>query len=149
LRRNIHATFEYVGGSVRESFAGKGSSTLVLCDEAHHIYAKMTGAARAIKRWQEFPDSEIFGFTRIAGFSGTCYIGNDYFADIVVRYSIRDAMEERTVKSVNYRVTSKAHETQESKFQKYLKLHAENQKRYPAVKPISIVVTNQIKTASS
>ncbi len=144
---NIHATFEHVGGSVRESFAGRGGTTLVLCDEAHHIYSKVTGQDAAVKRWKEFLDDEEFGFQRIAGFSGTCYVGNDYFPDVVARYSVRQAMEERTVKQVNYRVTSESQETQESKFQKYLKLHKDNQKRYGNLKPVSILVTNQIKTA--
>jgi type III restriction enzyme len=144
---NIHATFEHVSGSVRESFAGKGGSTLVLCDEAHHIYTHGAGTDRAIRRWKEFLDDPAFGFNRIAGFSGTCYVGDDYFSDVVARYSIREAMEERTVKLVNYRVTSESQETQESKFQKYLQLHRENQKRYPNLKSLSLLVTNKIRTA--
>ena len=143
---NIHATFEHVGGSVRESFAGQGQSTLVLCDEAHHIYTPK-GQNRAIRRWKEFLDDPAYDFKRVAGFSGTCYVGDEYFPDVVSRYSIRRAMEERTVKQVNYRVTSEEQETQDSKFQKYHHLHDENRRRYPQLKPLSLLVTNQIKTA--
>lgn len=143
---NIHATFEHVNASVRDSFAGKGATTLVLCDEAHHMFTP-PGRDRDIRRWKEFLDNPEFGFARIAGFSGTCYVGNEYFTDVVYRYSIRQAMEEGVVKQVNYRVTSEAQETQETRFQKYLQLHHENGKRYANLKPLSILVTSTINTA--
>ena len=144
---NIHATFEHVSTSVRDSFQSRGTSTLVLCDEAHHIYTRPTGGDRAIGRWKEFLDDPEFGFNRVAGFSGTCYLGNDYFPDVVYRYSIRQAMEERTIKQVAYRVTSEAQETQDTRFQKYLQLHRSNQQRHPEIKPLTIIVTNRIATA--
>lgn len=98
---NIAATYEHVSSSVRDSFAGKGDRTLVLNDEAHHIYSPPTGM-QAIKKWKEFLDSETYGFQRIVGVSGTCYTGNDYFSDVVHRYSLRTAMEEGQVKQVEY-----------------------------------------------
>jgi type III restriction enzyme len=143
---NIHATFEHVSGSVRESFAGQGANTLVLCDEAHHIYTP-PGRNKAVRRWNEFLNDDTFDFNRIVGFSGTCYVGDAYFPDVVSRYSIRQAMEDRVVKQVNYRVTSEAKESQQSKFQKYLHLHRENATAYPSLKPLSLLVTNQIATA--
>lgn len=144
---NIHATFEHVSTSVRDSFEDRGETTLVLCDEAHHIYSKPVGGGRAIGRWKKFLEDPKFRFHRIAGLSGTCYVGNDYFPDVVARYSIRTAMDERVVKQVAYRVTSESQETQDTRFQKYLQLHRTNQQRHPSIKPLSIVITNRVITA--
>ena len=144
---NIDATYKHVKTSVRDSFAGKGGTSLVLNDEAHHIYSPPTGH-RAIKRWKEFLDDPQFGFKYIAGFSGTCYVGDQYFSDVVTRYSLRQAMEEGMVKRVQY-VAQDESGSQEERFQKYLKQHRENQKKYPGLKPLSIVVTAKIDLAQS
>jgi type III restriction enzyme len=144
---NIDATYRHVKTSVRDSFLGKGGTTLVLNDEAHHIYSPPTGQ-RAIKRWKEFLDDSDFGFRYIAGFSGTCYVGDKYFSDVVTRYSLRQAMEEGMVKRVQY-VAEDESGSQEERFQKYLQQHHENQKKYPSVKPLSIVVTAKIDLAQS
>ncbi|MDQ1700436.1 MAG: type restriction enzyme, partial [Frankiaceae bacterium] len=112
----------------------------------HHIYSPPS-RDREIRRWKSFLDDERYGFKRIAGFSGTCYIGNNYFPDVVYRYSIRQAMEDRVVKQVTYRVTSEAGETQASRFQKYLQLHHNNQQRYENLKPLSVLVTDKVNTA--
>ena len=37
---NIHAVYERTGTSIYDSFKGQGSRTLVLNDEAHHIFSK-------------------------------------------------------------------------------------------------------------
>jgi type III restriction enzyme len=144
---NIHATFDHVKSSVRDSFAGKGERTLVLNDEAHHIYSPPTGQ-RAIKKWKEFLASEDFGFHRIVGFSGTCYIANDYFPDVISRYSLRQAMEEGMVKVVHY--VAKDESTSETeRFQKWVQIHKENQARYSDRKPLSIVVAARIDGAET
>ena len=144
---NIHATFEHVKSSVRDSFAGKGDMTLVLNDETHHVFSPPTGQ-RAIKKWREFLASEDFGFRRIVGFSGTCYVGNDYFPDVISRYSLRQAMEEGMVKIVHY--VAKDESTSEAeRFQKWVQIHKENQARYSDRKPLSIVVTAKIDAAQA
>ncbi len=139
---NIAATYAHVLSSVRDSFLGRGSSTLVLNDEAHHIYSPPTGL-QAIKKWKEFLDSASFGFTRIVGFSGTCYVGNDYFPDVISRYSLRQAMEEGRVKEVQY-VAKDESIGQDERFQKYLELHKQNIARHRSLKPLSILVTARI-----
>lgn len=100
----------------------------------------------SLKRWKEFLDNPEFGFTRIAGFSGTCYVGNEYFPDVVARYSLRQAMEDGRVKEVRY-VSKDESLNQEERFQKYLNLHGENDKRYRDRKPLTILVTGTIQAA--
>jgi type III restriction enzyme len=145
---NIHATYQHVRSSVRDSFGeGRGAQTLVLNDETHHVFTPPTGD-RAIRRWKEFLDSQEFGFGRIAGFSGTCYLGNEYFADVVSRYSLRTALEEGRVKDIRY-VAKDDNLNQHERFQKYLKLHRDNQETYRDRKPLSIVVTARVRTAEA
>jgi type III restriction enzyme len=143
---NIDATYQHVRSSVRDSFAGNGATTLVLSDEAHHIYSPPVAGTRAIKRWKEFLESDEFGFTRHVGLSGTCYVGNDYIADVIYRYSLREAMEEGRVKEVRY-VAKDDNSGEQERFQKILALHEENRARYPSVKPLSIVVTARVAGA--
>jgi type III restriction enzyme len=144
---NIAATYTHVNSSVRDSFLGKGDNTLVLNDEAHHIFSPPTGD-RAIKKWKEFLDSSEFGFRRIAGFSGTCYVGNDYFADVVSRYSLRQAMEDGRVKQVEY-VWKDESESDAERFQKFLKIHRQNEARHRTLKPLSILVTARVAGAET
>ncbi len=141
---NIDATYRHVKSSVRDSFAGQGERTLVLCDEAHHIYSP---SDRSLKRWKELLDDEEFGFTRIVGASGTCYIGNEYFPDVVARYSLRKAMDDGRIKEVRY-VSKDESNTQDERFQKYIQLHRENAQRHRSLKPLSIIVAGKIDTAA-
>jgi type III restriction enzyme len=146
---NFHATLEHVKSSVRDSLAGKGEHTLVLNDEVHHVYNKPIGrtkAARGLKKWKEFLLDPEFGFHYLVGGSGTCYIGNDYFADVVYRYSLREAIEGGFVKTIDY-VAEDASQSQYEKFQKIYDNHLENQTaRYRKVKPLTILVTRDIST---
>ncbi len=142
---NIAATYAHVKSSVRDSFLGKGDTTLVINDEAHHIFSPPTGD-RAIKKWKEFLDDAEFGFLRIAGFSGTCYVGNDYFADVVSRYSLRQAMEDGRVKQVEY-VSKDESESDAERFQKFLHIHRQNEARHRSLKPLSILVTSRVEGA--
>lgn len=145
---NIDATYRHVRSSVRDSFLGRGPSTLVLNDEAHHIYCPIAQADAAVKKWKEFLDNPEFGFSRVVGCSGTCYRGNDYLADVTSRYSLRQAMDEGRVKLVHY-VHKDVSLNEEERFQKYLQLHRENERRYPRLKPLSIIVTSKIAAAEA
>lgn len=144
---NFHATLEHVKSSIRDSLAGKGSRTLVLNDEVHHVYNKPFGqdaTSRSLKRWKEFLLDPAFGFRYIVGFSGTCYIENDYFADVVYRYSLREAIEQGFAKSIDY-VAEDTSQSQHEKFQKIYDNHREHKNaRYRKVKPLTILVTRDI-----
>lgn len=142
---NIDATYKHVRSSVRDSFAGNGSTTLVLNDESHHILSPPTGQT-AIKRWMSFLQDDEFGFARIVGFSGTSYVGDSYFSDVVSRYSLRQAVEDGIVKSVQY-VERDDSSTDSERFQKYLQLHNENRTKYRDLKPLSILVAARVQTA--
>jgi len=141
---NIHAVYEYVKSSVEDSLTGKGERTLVLCDEVHHAY-NPPGRDQAIKKWKEFLLDSKYNFRYIVGDTGTAYIGNDYFTDVVYRYSLREAIEERTIKTIRY-VAEDSPGGESEKFQKIYDNHVENKMRYRKVKPITIIVTKDISS---
>lgn len=142
---NYHAILETVKSSIRDSLRGKGERTLVLNDEAHHV-ANETGANA--KRWKEFLLDPDFGFRYVVGVSGTCYVGNDYFADVVFRYSLRQAIEEHFVKKVEYVAEMPDTNAQEEKWQLIWKRHEKWRKELKSrsIRPLTIIVTRDIKT---
>jgi len=144
---NFHATLRHVKSSVRDSLAGKGDRTLVLNDEVHHVYNKpigRTATSRSLKKWKEFLLDPEFGFHYLVGGSGTCYIGNDYFADAIYRYSLYEAIEQGFAKRIDY-VTEDTSQSQYEKFQKIYDNHLEHKTaRYRKVKPLTILVTRDI-----
>src|SRR5690606_10100308 len=75
---NYHAVLSHVRSSIRDSLEGRGNSTLILNDEAHHVVN--AGAAEAGK-WNAFVGDPDFGFKYVLGLSGTCYRNNEYFSD--------------------------------------------------------------------
>ncbi len=140
---NIHAVYEATGSSIADSFKGRGEATLVLSDEAHHIYSP---ANARLKRWKEFIANPAYGFRYHVGLSGTCYHGNEYFPDVVHRYSIRAAINDRWVKDVFY-VAKDETTTDHARFQKLLAQHENNRQTYKPLKPLTIAVTKNIKAA--
>lgn len=142
---NIHAVYKHTGSSIYDSLRGKGARTLVLNDEAHHIFNKVSGTGddSAFKEWKKFLLNPEYGFYYIVNLSGTPYIGKDYFTDIVYRYALKDGMEEKVVKSVEYLIET-GDEKKMKGFQEIWDNHNENRKKYKEIKPISIVITADI-----
>jgi type III restriction enzyme len=142
---NIHSAYDRTGSSIRDSFTGQGARTLVINDEAHHIYS-VEGAQA--KEWREFLLDPTFGFHRVLNLSGTCFIGNDYFSDVIHRYSIRQARDDRRIKEVSYwdgdRYASEA-----ARWVGVHQKHEKNRFDYPGIKPITIFVTDKITRAES
>ena len=97
---NYHAILHRVKSSIRDSLVGRGARVAVFNDETHHV-ANVSGD---VKKWKEFVLNPEYGFRYVLGASGTCYIEDEYFADAVSRYSLRQAIEERFVKKVRYAV---------------------------------------------
>jgi type III restriction enzyme len=97
---NIHAVYERTGASINDSFKNQGARVLVLNDEAHHIFSK---ADAATKKWMDFLKESSYGFQYIVNFTGTPYIGNEYFPDVVYRYGMKQAIEDKVVKKPNYK----------------------------------------------
>ena len=138
---NIHATYINTKSAIEDSLAGKGERTLVLNDEAHHL---MSPSDTALKKWKEFLLDPKYGFKFVVNVSGTCYIGDDYFTDVIHRFSLRDSIEEKFVKSIRY-VAEDSSGNEDEKFQKIYDNHIENKTvKYRKVKPITILVTKNI-----
>ncbi len=141
---NYHAILKHVRSSIRDSLKGKGQRTLVLDDEAHHIANEPTGQKT---RWKEFLTDPDFGFKYIIGVSGTCYLDNEYFSDVISRYSLRTAMEQRFVKKVWYVAEMpQTKRPEEEKWQLIFNRHEKNKQdlRSHNLRPLTIVITKDI-----
>lgn len=127
---NIHATYARTGSAIEDSFAGQGERTLVLSDEAHHVHSP---SESKLKLWKRFVDDPDYGFRYHVGGSGTCYVKNEYFADVVSRYPIRQAIDEGWVKAVFY-LDKDSSTTDEERFQKLRAQHEKNRTRNKPLK---------------
>ena len=144
---NIHAVYENTGSSIDDSFFGKGIDTLVLNDEAHHIFNKSTDDA-SIKKWKGFLLNDAYGFKYMLGLTGTAYIEDEYFPDVIYRYSLRQAIEGHIVKNIDY-VKEDESRGEYERFQKIYQNHRDNIEKYSLIKPLSILVTRDIAHAKS
>lgn len=143
---NIHAVYERTGSSIQDSLKGNGSRVLVLSDEVHHAYN--TSADADVKKWKAFLLNSDYRFKYMLGFTGTAYIDDEYFNDVIYRYSIRQAVDDRVVKSVDYVAKDESIDTNE-KFQKIYDNHDEFVKKYRHIKPLTILVTKDISRAKT
>jgi len=140
---NYHAVLEHVGSFIRESLAGVGARVLVLNDEAHHVANESESKT---KKWKDFLTDPAYGFRYIIGVSGTCYVKDDYFADVIYRYSLRQAMEERYVKKVDYVAEMPRAGDPDEKWQLIYNRHEETRRKLKQrkLRPLTIVVTPTI-----
>ena len=135
---NIHAAYETTGSSIRDSFKGNGARTLVLNDEAHHLFNE----SQKKSEWLKFLLNSDYGFRYIVNVTGTPYVADEYFPDVVHRYGLKQAIADKVVKTPNYKLddTDKTQSWQQT----YI-LHQKNWTDYgKEVKPITIVVTQEI-----
>jgi type III restriction enzyme len=140
---NYHAILENVKSSIRDSLKGRGERVAVLNDEAHHVGNE---SGKAAKKWKEFLLNPDYGFQLIIGVSGTCYLGDEYFADVVSRYSLRQAIEERFVKKVEYVAEMPDTDNPEEKWQLIYNRHQDwtNKLKKRGIRPLTIIVTKGI-----
>jgi type III restriction enzyme len=143
---NIHAVYERTGSSINDSLKGMGERVLVLNDEVHHAYN--SSSEQDIRKWKAFLLSPDFNFKYILGFTGTAYIDDEYFNDVIYRYSIRKAVEDKVIKSVEY-VAKDENIDNNEKFQKIYDNHDEFKKKYRLIKPLTIFVTKDISKAKT
>ena len=143
---NIHAIYEHTGSSIEASFKNCNQNVLVINDESHHIYNKTSD--KEIKKWKEFLLDNNYNFKYILGLTGTAYIDNDYFNDIIYRYSLRQAINDRNVKDINYAIKDDT-STNREKFQKIYQNHIRIKEKFPLIKPITIFVTANINNATN
>ena len=140
---NRHAAYENAGSSLRDSFSGQGHRTLVISDEVHHVIG---AGGQTPRKWHDFIADPEFGFRWHLGASGTCYHRNEYFTDVVFRFAVRDAISQGFVKEVFYLAEDQS-TTDDERFQKLLAQHEKNRKTYQPLKPLTIAVTKDIKSA--
>lgn len=141
---NIHAVYERTGSSISDSLKGHGERVLVLNDEVHHAYN--SSSEQDMRKWKAFLLSTDFNFRYILGFTGTAYVDDEYFNDVIYRYSIRQAVNDKVVKSVEY-VAKDENIDKNEKFQKIYDNHDEFVKKYRLIKPLTILVTKNISSA--
>ena len=55
-----------------------------------------------------------FGFHQVVNVTGTAYVANEYFPDVVFRYGLKQAIADKVVKKPNYKLedTYSAHDWQ-------------------------------------
>jgi type III restriction enzyme len=144
---NIHKAYDHVGSSIKD-LRGKDRKILIINDEAHHfinatIHASSTENEEMLE-WAKFLRNPAYNFSYILNSSGTPYKADNYFKDVVYRYPIRQAIEERMVKDINYLEKDESRGWKQ-KFKAIYKNHLENKKKYSKVKKhITIFVTNKI-----
>ncbi len=147
---NYHAILEHVSSSISYSLAGLGSRTLILNDEAHHLMNPKAETSatdsQGMKKWKEFIINPKFGFKFVINFTGTPYIGNNYFSDVVYRYPILKAMGDHWIKKIEYVDENEAKNWGE-KIQQIYDNHVGNKNRYKEYKPLTILVTQKIALA--
>jgi type III restriction enzyme len=165
---NINAVYTF--GGITDTLFKNTDEVLVLGDEIHHAYSHLKYAdnrlvldkeeglegkkseARDERLWMRFLQ-ENTKITRHIGFTGTPYNQNEYFADIIYNYSIKDATEEKYIKKINSIIRTKTDEgddrlTIDQRFEMVLKNHLENRDKYAyktrlgkrIVKPITIFI---------
>ena len=143
---NIHAVYERTGSSINDSLKGNGERVLVLNDEVHHAYN--SSSEQDIRKWKAFLLNPDFNFKYILGFTGTAYMDDEYFNDVIYRYSIRQAVDDKVIKSVDY-VAKDENIDKNEKFQKIYDNHDEFVKKYRLIKPLTILVTKDISKAKT
>jgi type III restriction enzyme len=142
---NYHAILETVKSSIRDSLQGKGERVAVLNDEAHHV-ANASGTEA--KKWKEFLLNSEYGFRIVVGVSGTCYVVDDYFADVIHRYSLRQAIEERFVKRIEYVAEMPQTNSLQEKWQLIYSRHQAWKRtlKQRGIRPLTIIVTRDIRS---
>lgn len=140
---NYHAILKHANSSIDDSFTAHGSRTLVLNDEAHHVASVSVDQK---KKWHEFLLNPKYGFRHVVGVSGTCYVGNDYFADVIYRYSLRDAINQGVVKNIEYLTAGPSTNDPDEKWQLRYQNHQKktSQLGHSDIRPLSIIVTKNI-----
>ncbi len=143
---NIHAVYERTGSSINDSLKKSGERVLVLNDEIHHVYN--SSSEQDIRKWKAFLLNPDFNFKYILGFTGTAYTDNEYFNDVIYRYSIRQAVNDKVIKSVEY-IAKDENIDKNEKFQKIYDNHDEFVRKYRLIKPLTILVTKDITKAKT
>jgi len=142
---NIHKTHKWNKSAIEDSVIWLWEKTLILNDEAHHIFSKPNKEDYNLKKWYEFLLDKDYNFKYIVWFTWTPYIEDEYFTDIIYRYSILKWMEQKFIKKVDYVKDTDNNLELWERMQIILQNHNENQKKYNKIKPITIFISKDIK----
>ena len=136
--------------SIVDSLKDNGESTLVLNDETHHVYYSESN------QWKEFisdGNNNGINFKYVIGLTGTPYKRrtktgdpNEYFSDVIFRYSLREAIEQNFVKDIEYISKEDIPSDKEERWQVILNSHdgiAKQLEKNLGEKPITIIVTEK------
>lgn len=142
--------------SIIDSLKNNGDKTLVLNDECHHVYYSDKN------EWKKFiTDENHYGinFKYVIGLTGTPYksrtktgSANEYFSDVIYRYSLRDAIEQGFVKNVEYISKENIPRDNNDRWQVILNSHNQIARKLISTlgeKPITIVITATIARSDS
>jgi len=169
---NINSIWYRDRNSIGDTLFKDTDEVLVLSDEVHHAYSHLTykedhleieeggkGEDRDERLWMKFIREEA-KIKRHIGFTGTPYTAyssadkaNEYFADVIFNYSIKDAIDEKVIKKINPIIHTEAKGkeadlTKEQMYEQILITHDENKRRYSysddkgntRLKPITIFI---------
>ena len=133
---NRDAIYNNKRSSILDSVENEGERTLILSDEVHHVFYSEEN------KWKEFIDKINFRYN--IGVSGTCYYSNnDYFNNVIYRYSLKQAMEDNRVKMVEYVEESNFLTKNDNKWQVIINSHEEIKKKINQ-RPLTLIVTANI-----
>lgn len=152
--RNAVYKAQSTKNSIVDSLKGNGEETLVLNDEVHHVYYSESN------EWKNFIEDERkngINFKYIIGVTGTAYKGknkkeNNYFSNVIYRFSLRDAIEQGFVKDIEYISKEDIPNDKDERWQVILNSHnhiAANMPKELGIKPITIIVTSKQNLADS
>ena len=172
---NINAIYNKEKNAIGDTLFNQTDEVLVLGDEIHHAYTHLkffnnrlqydfdedkvgTGEARDERLWMKFLRAEP-KIKRHIGFTGTPYNQDEYFADVIYNYSIKDATEDKYIKKINAIIKTEAGDegelTSYQRFEMILQNHFKNKEKYAyknghaRVKPITIFICRTQKSAQA
>lgn len=152
--RNAIYKAQATRNSIVDSLKGNGENTLILNDEVHHVYYSESN------EWRSFIEDESsnnINFKYVIGVTGTAYkgknkSGNDYFSNVIYRFSLRDAIEQGFVKDIEYISKEDIPKDKDERWQVILNSHNQIASQVPeelGIKPITIIVTSKQNLADS
>lgn len=152
--RNAVYKAQSTRNSIVDSLKGNGEKTLVLNDEVHHVYYSESN------EWKTFIEDERnngINFKYVIGVTGTAYKGknkneNNYFSNVIYRFSLRDAIEQGFVKDIEYISKEDIPNDKDERWQVILNSHHQIASQMPVelgIRPITIIVTSKQNLADS
>ena len=162
---NINSIWYKDRNSIGDTLFSQVDEVLVLSDEVHHAYSHLTytgeqfaledggrGEDRDERLWMKFIREET-KIKRHIGFTGTPYNQDEYFADVIFNYSIKDALDDKIIKKINPIIHTEAEGqtadlTKEQMYEQILMTHDENKRKYSyaddkgnfRLKPITVFI---------